>query len=459
MTNTRVNYQLYGGNAAGYNSREKEVLISGPAGTGKSLAAMLKVHTLAELHPGSRHLLLRNARADLTEAALVTFERDVLGERNPILTESPNQRKVRQSYRYPNGSEVICGGIDKPGKTLSTEYDTIYIQEVTELELDKYETMLRSLRADRVHIKGEPFTQIISDCNPTFPHHWLYKRFTSGTLRNCTTTHRDNPKYWDREKQEWTKKGKQYLETLNLYTGFRRKRFLEGVWAAAEGLVYDGFGPHNILPRGWRPPSDWPRFHALDFGYTNPLCYQFWARDWDGRLYLYREIYRTGYLVEDLARWVKSEIEQNREPMPQQIIGDSADAEGRATFTRHSGIFVRLADKSPSASEKHIAGIQDVQNRLPVLGDGRPRLYVVEGACEKPDESLGQAGKPSCTQEEFASYVWNPEKDNPVDNDNHGMDAMRYLCRHLRDEVVVESVTTGREEDTIHGRLPAGTFD
>jgi predicted transcriptional regulator len=40
----------------------------------------------------------------------------------------------------------------------------------------------------------------------------------------------------------------------------------------------------------------------VDFGYTNPFVMQWWAEDPDGRLYLYREIYRTRRLVEDHAK-------------------------------------------------------------------------------------------------------------------------------------------------------------
>ena len=31
---------------------------------------------------------------------------------------------------------------------------------------------------------------------------------------------------------------------------------------------------------------------SVDFGFTNPIVIQWWAEDPDGRLYLYRELYR-----------------------------------------------------------------------------------------------------------------------------------------------------------------------
>jgi phage terminase large subunit len=41
----------------------------------------------------------------------------------------------------------------------------------------------------------------------------------------------------------------------------------------------------------------WPRFWVLDFGYTNPLCLQWWAEDPDSRLYCYGELYEKRYMV------------------------------------------------------------------------------------------------------------------------------------------------------------------
>lgn len=418
--------ELRRGNYDAVVSRDSQVLLAGPAGTGKSLAWLSKIFYNAQKYPGSRQLICRKTRSSLTETALVSFERDIIGPGSELSLPA-NLRRVRQAYHHPNGSEIIVAGLDKPEKVLSSEYDFIYVQEATELELEEWETLISRLRSNVM-----PYQQIAADCNPTFPHHWLYKRYQAGSLRLIPTTHKDNPRYYAKTETglwDWTAEGRAYLDKLQLLTGFRRKRFLEGVWAAAEGLVYDGFGPHNLKERGWQPPKEWTRYHALDFGYVNPLVYQFWAEDGDGRLYMYREIYRTGMLVEDLARLVKQETEvidgrPGPEPRPAAVVGDH-DAEDRATFERHSGLRIVPADK------KKTDGIQDVAKRLELHADKKPRLYLVSGACQRPDRSLGEAGKPVSTEEEFAGYVWHPDgKDEPVKENDHGMDAMRYLVRH-----------------------------
>ena len=78
-------------------------------------------------------------------------------------------------------------------------------------------------------------------------------------------------------------------------------------------------------------------------------------------------------------------------------------------------------------------GIARVQNRLKVQADGRPR-YTVD---------------PSCVEHinEFESYVWRPEKDVPVKENDHSLDAVRYLvdCLNEPDGAMTEESLAGTE--------------
>src|SRR2546421_6318168 len=91
-----------------FHSREPEVLLSGPAGTGKSRACLQKLDACARKHPGMRGLICRNYRVNLTEAALVTFEEHVLPPGSRIAAGA--SRAGRRLYRYPNGSEIVVAG-------------------------------------------------------------------------------------------------------------------------------------------------------------------------------------------------------------------------------------------------------------------------------------------------------------------------------------------------------------
>src|SRR5262245_31649383 len=94
-------YQPIGAALNAFYSRAPELLLSGPAGTGKSRAILEKLHLCALKWPGMRGLIVRKTRASLSESGLVTFEEKVLPAHSGIKRAS---RRYRQLYKYPNGS-------------------------------------------------------------------------------------------------------------------------------------------------------------------------------------------------------------------------------------------------------------------------------------------------------------------------------------------------------------------
>ncbi len=390
--------------------KSPEVVVSGPAGTGKSRAALEKLHLWCDNVPKIRALVVRKTRESLSESALVTFEEKVVPDGHPVLATG-GQRRMRQAYRYPNGSEIVVGGIDKPGKIMSTEYDFIFVQEAIELKEEDWEALTTRLRN---HVA--PYQQLLADTNPDAPTHWLKRRCEAGRCLMLESRHEDNPTVTP-----------EYLAKLDALTGPRKQRLRHGRWVQAEGVVYDGFDRLIHVIDRFTPHETWPRYWSIDFGYTNPFVCQFWAKDPDGRLYLYREIYRTQTIVEDHAKRIR-EVSRD-EPRPSAIICDH-DAEGRATLERHLPIRTLPANKTITL------GIQTVQAQLRPAGDGKPRLFFMADTVDRRDPALMESKKPCCTVEEFDSYVWNTAAnrkhgEEPLDEHNHGMDAMRYMVMHF----------------------------
>lgn len=406
-------------------SRAPEILISGPAGTGKSIACLWKLHYCCWHIPNLRALIVRQTRASLTESALVTFEQNVVAPEDPLL-EGP-QKSHRQAYHYPNGSHLAVGGLDKPGKIMSSEWDMVYVQEAIELSEEAWEAITTRLRNNKL-----PYQQLLADTNPDAPTHWLKRRCDAGRTVMLDSRHEDNPTLWDEEKQAWTDfahkpDGTGYIQVLENLTGPRLQRLRHGRWVQAEGVVYDGWDRGVHLIDRFDVPASWVRYLVVDFGYTNPFVCQFWAADPDGRLYLYREIYHTQRLVEDHAGRIK-ELLVN-EPKPVAVVCDH-DAEDRATLERHLGYSTIAAKKEVSP------GIQAVASRLRKAGDGRARLFVMRDARDQLDQGLANSKKPTCTAEEWDGYVWdtanNRKKgEEPVKKDDHGMDSVRYLVMHV----------------------------
>jgi phage terminase large subunit len=424
QTVTPSTLEFRNNNAELIRSRTEEVIASGPAGTGKTRAGCYKLHKAAIKYPGMRAAIVRKTRESLTQSALVTYESKTLDRAWYQKIAAGCQRRVRQSYTYPNGSEIVVGGIDKPGKIMSTEFDLIYINQAEETTEDDWENLSSRLRNGRM-----PYQQILGDCNPDAPGHWIKKRSERGALDLLETRHEDNPEYHDGT--DWTSAGQRYMARLERLTGVRFLRLRRGIWAGVEGQIYDEWDDaiHLVDPSCFpesRIPDEWPRFRGIDFGYTNPFVCQWWASDPDGRLYLYRELYGVSRLVADWAEDIKRYSEGEH---IEWTVADW-DAEGRATL-EDCGIRTIPAQKGV------LAGIEAVQRRLRRQPDGKPRLFIVKGCTVERDPRLVESKKPSSTAEEVGGYVWAPPlpnrapKEEPLKIGDHGMDTMRYVVAEV----------------------------
>lgn len=180
--------------------------------------------------------------------------------------------------------------------------------------------------------------------------------------------------------------------------------------------------------------------------------FQQWAEHPDGALYMYREFFATGLTVDQHAAEILEHVTEPAdpahverimqamrdptdtrhrapaahelrgawtEPPPRAILADH-DAEDRATFERHFG------RSTTPANKKVLAGIQAVQKRIK-----ERRVFLFKDAVVRRDPELVKAGRPSCTAEEFASYVWadtpDKPKEQPVKDMDDGVDCVRYM--------------------------------
>lgn len=414
-----------------FRSDHREVCLSGAAGSGKTVGALMYVHLMCLNNPGVRALIVRKTHTSLTASTLVTFREKVaaeaLAERAVHFYGGSAQEPA--AYRYDNGSVIVVGGLDKSSRILSTEYDLVFVDEATETTEEDLDTIVTRLRHGTTRRQ-----RLICATNPGAPTHHLKTRCGMGRMTMLYSTHEDNPRMYSGG--AWTPYGQDYLDRLESLTGVRYERMRWGRWAAAEGLVYEDFNPGVHLLDRFDVPADWPLYVVVDFGFTNPFVAQFWRVDPDGRLYLEREIYRTRRLVEDHAKDILGILDGRK---PVAVICDH-DAEDRATLERHTGFVTTPARKAVTP------GIQAKQSRLRPAGDGKPRLYVLRDAVLHRDPALVEARKPASTEEEFPGYVWlvkpgGEVKEQPVKEDDHGMDGGRYMVTHLdlRDRMTVQS--------------------
>lgn len=456
------------------------VLSYGPAGTGKTFANLHKINLCALKYPRMRGLIVREVKADLGEI-LKEFEEYVMHNRacpahngeGPCRPPCPGrkikkiggERNHRQRYEYPNGSEIVVGGMDSGDRVMGPSYDMIVVIEGTQVS----ETNTTKL-ASRLRNNKMPYRQLLVDCNPRHPQHhlWAGANKVPPLYVAFKSSHKDNPQYWDAKANDWTPLGREYvLGTLAGFTGVERAWFYEGNWQAALGVVYPGFDQNTHVIKtdgGDKPfhiPSEWRRLRAIDFGIKNPFSCLWIAVDPDDRMYVYRELYMTGRIVEDHAAQIN--LLSAGEKI-EATIADPADAEGRATLARH-GI------QTVPGQNAIVAGIQKVTARLRPRKDGKPGLYLVDTSLVEMDSTLSAKKHPIRLRDEFDSYSYPEEKpdaprsdrEEPLDKYNHAMSALRYAVVYLDglDDAIraFPEATTHKIKATIRPDLFRGTLE
>lgn len=449
-----VGFCPYGGAFQAWRCKDHEIILAGPAETGKTRSILEKLDALAWKYNGARLAIVRKTYKSAVASVIQTFEKKVLGAWDEQTQRfDANKTPVKKYggerpewYDYPNKSRIIVGGLDNAEKFLSSEYDVIYVNQAEEVSLHDWETLATRCTGRAGNM---PYAQLLGDANPGPPTHWMLGRRSEGVLTFFESRHEDNPTLFNPDTGEITEQGKRSMAVLDALTGVRKQRLRYGRWVQAEGVVYEEWDRTvNLIPRFDIPPS-WRRVRAVDFGYTNPFVCQWWAIDNDSRMYLYREIYMTRRTVKvhvdtikrieagvPLSLWSEMDDAQkntawqkNRERIEMSVCDH--DAEDTATLYENG-----LEEIVPAQKEIEV-GIQKVKERLKKAGDGKARLFVLEDSLVELDEALHEAHQPTCTEQEFDVYEWPQGKDGksmkevPVDMYNHGLDALRYTAMYV----------------------------
>jgi PBSX family phage terminase large subunit len=403
------------------------LLFDGPWGSGKTHLGAAKALAVGWDIPNNCIALVRRKRVDLKPTLWKWFIDKILP---PEMVVQHNDTELYR--RIINGTEFYGVGLDSAldvNKLASREYGLIIVEEAREISEDDFDgKILRNLRLPNV-----PFHQALLLTNPDSPAHWIYKRF-----------------YLKRQDGYNAIKGRtlrhllpeSYMQRLDQLTGIFRKRYRDGEWVAAEGMVYP-FDPMKHIVKSFPIPYDWQRVIAVDFGFDHPFVCQWYGVSPSDVWYMYREIYYsnrtvrnhakdiTAYMqrdIEDALRDVeldlqegridkrryedkRAEIEYNMRP---SIICDH-DAEDIATLNEN-GLRTRPAEKD------RLAGQQAVYTKFE-----NEQLYLFEDALVEVDQRLLMEGKPTRTADEYGTYVWMSKgKEDMVKVKDDGMDTQRY---------------------------------
>lgn len=396
-TIAEADYTPYGGVREFFTCRDSEVIMTGGNETGKTLGALMWLHILACKYPRAHMAIVRKTQASMPSTVLRTLEEQVLGE-DSLVQVYGGQRP--EQYIYPNGTVIRVGGLDKPSKILSAEYDIAYVNQAEELTNRDWEILTTRTTGRAGHM---PYSQCVGDCNPSHPSHWILERQAAGALTLIETDLKDNPTLWDHVLGEWTEQGWATMGVLDKLTGALKERMRYGKWRQEEGAVYDEFT--RRLHVGERDAALFNRYVVgVDEGYTNPAAALVMGIDSDGRLHAVKEFYETELLQDGFVDICKGLAERYQ---PVEFWADPSAA-GLIAAMKFAGLTVHEADN------RVYDGIQKVKNRLAEAGDGLPRL-TFSSFCVN-------------TISELETYAWKPgNKDVPVKENDHAMDALRYV--------------------------------
>ena len=164
------------------------------------------------------------------------------------------------------------------------------------------------------------------------------------------------------------------------------------------------------------------RLPAVGTTFTNPGVIHVYAVDGDGRMVLVYEVYQSRKLI----GWWVEQAKALQAMYP--LTAFHCDPAEPAYIEQ----FQQANLPAVAATNDIRPGIDAVKERLKVAADGRPRLQLLRGARRETDSVLEFAKKPLGVLDEITAYVWpkgadgKPVKEVPVDDNNHGLDCLRY---------------------------------
>lgn len=237
-------------------------------------------------------LILRQSFPQLTE---------IMERMRPLcLAAGAKWHEQRKTWRFTNGSRIIFGHLaDGCDPYWGQEYSLIIVDEVTRCidSESEYLKLLGSLRNSH----GVPCSVILTSNPGGSGHGWVKQRFMNVPPY---TIQRDERSGLERVFIPASLKDNpmlpaDYRAQLEQMGEAERKAFLDGDWDAFEGTVFRFVpGVHTWTWKQFkertghdRPPLEWTRFRSLDWGYAKPFACYWYAMDYEGRAYVYREWY------------------------------------------------------------------------------------------------------------------------------------------------------------------------
>ena len=313
----------------------------------------------------------------------------------------------------PTGQKIYFRGLDDPLKITSITVTKGYlcwawIEEAYEIMEEKDFDMLdESIRGA---IPEPLFKQITLIFNPWNEHHWIKKRFFDANdpdIFATTTNYTCN---------EWLDSGdKKMFERMKERNPRRYQVAGLGDWGIVDGLVYENWKEQTFRKEDLQHCET---FAGLDFGYTNdPSAFVLGFIDQkERRLYIYDEFYK--YKLSNRA--IADEIKRLKY-QKERITADSAEPKSIAEL-KSFGLRVSSAKKGADSIRNGVQFIQDFE-------------IIIHPRCVN---FLTEVSNYTFKKDKFGKMTNEPE-----DNMNHLMDALRYALEGFTSKTKVKTFKGG----------------
>lgn len=267
------------------------------------------------------------------------------------------------------------------------------------------------------------------NCNPDGPYHWFKVNWIDKAIGYL------GKKKTEEIKKAAAKEGKEHgLKNLlylhftmddnlslseeikaryrSMYTGVFFKRYILGLWAIAEGIIYDMFSEEKHVQdirKFFQILVSGGRYVSCDYGTQNATVFLLWNKGRDGKWYCIREYYYSG-----------------RDKGKQKT--DSEYADDLKEWLEGTKIKAVIVDPSAASfiAELRKRGYKVLKAKNDVL-DGIRLVGMLLNL-----EQLVFASSCVNTIKEFASYIWDDKalergEDKPIKQHDHSCDAVRYF--------------------------------
>ncbi|HBI63029.1 MAG TPA: PBSX family phage terminase large subunit [Lachnospiraceae bacterium] len=255
------------------------------------------------------------------------------------------------------------------------------------------------------------------NCNPAGPMHWFKTEWIdkkrTRKLIYLHFTMDDNLSLTEKIKARY----------LRQYAGVFFKRYIQGLWAVAEGLIYTMCTDENYYTDEERPPglkSISSKYISVDYGTVNPCVF---LEIWDDGLTVW---------IDREYRWDSRSEEARRLGNPQKTDAQYAD-----DMTEFMG--KAPEDQCPIVSDPSAASfILELRNRgfyvKPADNDVADGIRAVATLLAQRNIMINYNCKG--LRAEMQSYAWDEKtaergEEKPIKQMDHGCDALRYYVKTI----------------------------